>query len=303
MSIINRGYITSFLRPGLNTVFANFNTYPDLWKEIYSQHLSEKAVEYDVSFKELDLAQLRGEGAPTAMGDMRELYTTSYLHAAYAIGFQITRFAIEDNLYKEQFPQQALNMRQSLATVKNVNGAYLFNNGFNANSTGGDGQPLYSTAHPTTVGTLANTFTNAVGLNEVSLQSAITIVKGWTNNAGWKINTNTIKLLVPQNMTYEASRLLNSAYTPNSGDNAINPLNYDKWMPGGVCTNQFILNPNFWAILTDEPNGFKYFSRTKPDIDFITDTMTDNVTVRMMERYSMNYSNWRCSFGAIGLGA
>lgn|SRR5574338_46534 len=303
MSTINRSYLTNLLLPGAHAIFANYNIYPDQWKEIYSQHTSEKAVEYEIQTSELGPAQMRPEGAPTAMDDMREIFTSRYNHLAYAIGFVITRFAIEDNLYKDQFPQQMLNLRNSLATVKNVNGAYLFNNAFNLNSAGSDGLPMLSTQHPTKSGVLANTFDSFVGLNEQTLEQAITIIKGWTGYSGLKINTNTIKLLTSQSLAFTASRLLNSQYRVGTSNNDINTIAHDKYMPGGSVVNQYILNPNAWFILTDEPNGFKYFSRTKVDIDFLTDISTDNVTVRAMERYSMGYSNWRCVFGSIGAGA
>ena len=300
MAIINRGYITSLLRPGIHAVFGNWDVYPDLWKEIYSQHTSDKAVEYEIEIQGLGLAELKADGAPVAMGTMNQVYESSYINASYGIGFQITRNAIEDNLYKEQFPQQAMNLRNSLSTVKNTNGAFLFNNAFNINSAGSDGQPLASTQHPTAVGTLANTFSNGVGLNESSLEDAITIIKSWTNVAGLRINMNAIKLLVPQAGAFQASRLLNSQYRPDTAVNAINAIVHDKYIPGGFIANQFIVNPNFWGLLTDEHNGFKYFCRTKPDVDFITDPNTDNVTVRIIERYSMNYSNWRGGFFSIG---
>lgn len=300
MATINRSYISSLLRPGLHAVFGNYDIYPDLWKDIYSQHTSDKAVEYEMEMQGLGLAQLKADGAPVALGEMKQVFETQYQNNFYGIGFVITRAAIEDNLYKDQFPQQALNLRNSLATVKNVNGAALFNNAFNLNSIGSDLQPLASTQHPTANGTLANTFTNGVGLNESSIEDAITIIKGWTNYAGLRINTNTIKLLVPQAGAYQASRLLNSQYRTGTANNDISSIVHDKYMPGGFIVNQFIINPNFWGILTDEPNGFKYFSRTKPEVDFITDPNTDNVTVRIIERYAMNFSNWRAGFFSIG---
>lgn len=300
MATINRGYIESLLRPGLHAVFGNYEVYPDLWKEIYSQHTSDKAVEYEVEIRGLGLAQLKPDGAPVFMGDMGQQWESQYVNNFYGIGFQITRATIEDNLYKEQFPQQAMNLRNSLSTVKNTNGAYIFNNAFNANSTGSDGQPLASTQHPTATGTLANTFTNGVGLNESSLEDAITIIKSWTNVAGLRINMSPLKVLVPQANAFQISRILNSQYRTGTANNDINAIVHDKYIPGGFIVNQFLVNPNFWGILTDEPNGFKYFNRSKADVDFITDPNTDNVTVRIIERYSMGYSNWRGGFFSIG---
>ena len=303
MTTINRAVISNLLLPGAHAVFANYNIYPAQWKEIYTPYTSNKAIEYEIQTSELGPAQMRPEGSPTYLDDMKEVFTSRYEHLAYAIGFQITRFAIEDNLYKDQFPKQMLNLRNSLETVKNVNGANLFNNAFNLNSAGSDGLPMLSTQHPTKYGVLANTFNNFVGLNESSLEEMITIVKGWTGYSGLKTNTNTIKILTGQSLAFSASRLLNSQYRIGTTNNDINVIAHDKYMPGGSVVNQFIQNPNAWFVLTDEPNGFKYFSRTKLDIDFLTDTMTNNVTVCAMERYSMGFSNWRAVAGSIGVGA
>lgn len=300
MATINRSYIQSLLRPGAYSIFGNYDVYPDLWKELYSQHKSDKAVEYVIEMQGLGLGQLKPEGNPVALGEMKQFQESAFINQTYGIGFVITREALKDNQYPDQFPQQALNLRTSLSTVKNTNAAALFNNAFNALSTGADGSSLASTTHATAIGTLSNTFTDNPGLNESSIEDAITIIKGWTNAAGLRINTNALKLLVPTAGGFQASRLLNSQYRMDTGDNTISAIVHDKYIPGGFVSNQFILNPKFWGLLTDEPNGLMYFSKEPLDIDFLTDPLTDNVTVRAIERYSFGYANWRCGFFALG---
>jgi len=298
---ITTGNIPNLLRPGLFSVFGNYNTFPDLWKETYSQHIAKHAVEYDLEMQSLPLAKLKLEGGPIALGDIKQAYESTYQILTYGIGFVITKEAIRDNLYPDQFPQQALNLRNSLSTVKNINGAALFNNAFDPNLSGGaDLQPLASTQHPIVGGVVANTFNTATGLNESSLQDTITLMKGWKNVGGLQINTNARKLKVSQYNAYNASKLLNSAYSPASGINAINSIVHDKYIPGGFIVNQFILRPTFWAVLTDEPNGFKYFKKQGLEIDFLTDTSTRNVTVVADERYVFGYSNFRGAIINVG---
>jgi hypothetical protein len=298
--LINRSNFPTLLRPGLKTVFANYQTYPDLWKRIYSQHISDKAVEYEMEMQGLGLAQSKFDGSSVAAGTMNQAYESSYVNQYYGISFQITRAAIMDNLYQSEFPQQALQLRNSLSTLKNTNAAAVFNNAFTAASTGSDGQPLCSTVHPIANGTLANTFNNGVGFNEAAVEDAITLIKSWENMAGLKIDLNSVKVLVPQSRAFDASRIFKSEFRTGSGTNDINALYHDKYMPGGYIINQFITNPNYWFILTDEPNGFKFFQREKLEIDFVTDVVTDNVTVRAIERYCFGYSNWRGAFGSTG---
>lgn len=300
MALINRSNIPTLLRPGLAAVFGDYNVYPALWKEVYSQHRSDKAVEYEMEMQGLPLAQIKADGSPVSSATMQQAYETSYVNQYYGISFQITRAAIMDNLYQSEFPQQAMQLRNSLDTLKNVNGAFIFNNAFTSASTVSDGQPLCSTAHPISTGTLANTFANGVQFNEASVEDAITLIKSWANVAGLKINMNSIKALIPQSRAFDAARIFKSEFRTGTANNDINAIFHDKYMPGGYVINQFITNPNFWFILTDEANGFKYYLRENLDIDFITDVVTDNVTVRAIERYAFNCSNWRAVFGSTG---
>lgn len=296
----NRSDFPSLLRPDLADVFGDWNIFPALWKDIYKTHRSDKAVEYDMEMQGLGLAQLKADGGPVSSSGFNQAYQTSYVHQYYGTSFTITRAAIMDNLYQSQFPQQAMQLRNSLDTLKNINAAYIFNNAFNTNSTVSDGQPLCSTAHPISTGVLANTFTNGVGFTEAAVEDAITMIRSWYNQAGLQIDLKSVKALVPQKQAFNAARIFKSEYQTGTANNDINAIVHDKYMPGGYLVNQFITNPNSWFILTDEQHGFKYYLRENLDIDFITDIVTDNVTVRAIERYSFGCSNWRAVFGSVG---
>lgn len=300
MAIINRSNIQSLLRPGQAAIFEDYNIYPQWWHNVYSRHRSNKAVEYETQMQSLGLASLKQDGAPVSMGTMQQAYTTSYVHQYFGIGFQITRAAILDNLYQSEFPMQNVALRNSLETVKNINAAYLFNNAFNPSVILADGQPLASTQHPTAVGTLANTFGGVVQFSEATVEDAITIIKGWTNVAGLQIEMLPQKTLVPQKLAFQAARIFKSEFRTDTPNNDINAIYHDKYMPQGYLVSQFLTNPYNWFILTQEPNGFKYYLREPLDIDYIDDITTDTLTVRAIERYSFNCSNWRAAFCAQG---
>ncbi|MEN9916130.1 MAG: hypothetical protein RLY40_62 [Pseudomonadota bacterium] len=297
---INHSYIPSLLRPDLADVFGNWNTYDALWKKVYKQFRSEKAAEYDMEMQGLGLAQPKNDGSPVASSYFQQANMTSYVHQYYGLSFAITRAAIMDNLYKSQFPQQAMQLRNSLETLKNMNATYIFNNAFNSNSTVSDGKSLCATDHPISTGTLANTFTNQVGFTEAAVEDAISLIRSWQNVAGLQIDVNTIKVLTPPKLGFQAARIFKSEYQTDTGNNNINALVHDKYMPGGYIINPFLTNPNNWFILTDEPNGFKYYLRENLDIDFVTDVLADIITVRAIERYCFGCSNWRAVFGVRG---
>jgi hypothetical protein len=299
MSTITRAANPSLLRPGLADVFGDWNIYPALWKNVYKVERSDKAVEYTLEMQGLGVGQIQQEGAGPSQGFMQQGYMTAFVNQYYSSTFTITRANVMDNLYQSLFPQQAMQLRNSLDTLKNINAMAIFNNAFDASSTVSDGEPLCSTTHPISTGFLSNTFTNGVGFTESAVEDAITIIRSWQNLAGLPINYQSIKCLVPQKQAFNAARIFKSQYQTGTANNDINAIVHDQYMPGGYLVNPYIQNGNYWFILTD-CESFKYFLRENLDIDFITDVLTNNITVRALERYVFGCQNWRGVFGSQG---
>lgn len=297
---INTTAIRDLLRPGLAAVFGDYPMYPAQWTEIFEKHTSDKAVEIEVEIKMLGLAQVKQEGASTTYDTMGQRYVTNYVNRYVAIGFIITRQAIKDNLYKSRFPLQAKALKDSFGQTKEVLGAAVLNNGFDSNYPIGDGQPVFSTAHPIDNGTVANTFTVQSQLNETSLQDAIVAVQRFKNAAGLRVMTKPQKLVIPPTLQFTANRLLNSQFRVGTANNDINAINNDSMIPQGYKVNQFLTSDNAWFMLTDAANGFKYYEREAMEIDMYTDFDNDNVKVRGIERYSFGVSNFRAGFASQG---
>ena len=296
----NTAMIRNCLVPGLQEAFFDYQTYPDLWKEIYSVWTSDKAVEYDQEMQGLPTAYLKQQGSPTQTADIQQAYTTSYYPNYFSIGFIFTRQAIMDNLYKDRVPMASTNLKASLRDAKNVQGADVLNNGFNAAFPVSDGQPLLSTAHPLATGTGANTFSIPVGLNEASLSDANVLLYNLRNVAGLRNPYRAKKLITTPNNEFTASVLTRSKYMPDSATNAVNPIVETGMFPEGYVINPYLTSPYSWFILTDCPVGFKYISRE--DVFFMvhTDPSTQNVLTTATERYAFGNSNWRSVIGSQG---
>ena len=93
---VNLGSIAYNLRPGLAAETGLYDTYPAEWKEIFETFKSDKHEELEVENKYTGLAAIRPDGAPTAQSDMQNYYVTSYINQMVALGFEMTRQAIED---------------------------------------------------------------------------------------------------------------------------------------------------------------------------------------------------------------
>jgi len=297
---INTSSIQQLLRPGLAEVFGDYPMYPAEYTEIFTTQTSDKAVEIEVEMKLLGLASIKGEGAPTQFQDMGQRVISTYYHRYTSVGFIITRQAMKDNLYESQFPLQAQSLRNSMLQSKEVNGASVLNNGFSSSFPGGDGQPLFSTAHPIDTGTFANTPSVQVDLNESSLQDAIVTISQFRDQAGLITMTKPTKLIVPSQLQFTADRILHSQFRTGTANNDINAIYNIGAVPQGYRVNHFLTDTNGWFLMTDAPNGLKHYVREALETDVFTDFTSDNLLAKAIERYSFGWSNPRGSFGSSG---
>ena len=297
---INTSQIQQLLRPGLAEVFGDYPMYPAEYTEFFETKSSDKAVEIEVEMKLLGLASTKAEGAATQFQDMGQRVISTYYHRYTSVGFIITRQAMKDNLYESQFPQQAQSLRASMMQSKEVNGAAVLNNGFNAAFPGGDGVALFSTAHPIDTGTFANTPAVQTDLNEASLQDAITAISQLRDQAGLITMTKPVKLIVPPQLQFTADRLLHSQFRTSTANNDINAIYNIGAVPGGYKVNHFLTDVNAWFLCTDAPNGLKHYVREKLETDVFTDFTTSNLLAKAIERYSFGWSNSRGMYASSG---
>lgn len=297
---INTTQIANLLRPGMAAVFGDYPSYPSQWSEIFETYQSDKAVEIEVEMKFLGLAQLRPEGSPTAIDTMGQRYVTQYQSRYVALSFNITRAAIMDNLYKTKFPMMVKSLKKSMAQTKEILGAGILNNGFNAAYPIADGQPLFSTAHPVDGGTVANTPTVQADLNEASLEAGIIAIRQFRDQANLICMTQPQKLIVGPQGEFAATRLLNSSFRTQTPNNDISAVYNNSSVPKGYRVNQFITLPNAWFLLTDAPDSFKHYVREAIETDMYCCFSTDNIMAKAVERYAFGVSNFRGAYGSNG---
>ena len=188
-----------------------------------------------------------------------------------------------------------------MAYTKQVKAAAVLNNGFNASYTGGDGQSLFSAAHPlVSGGTNSNQPTTAADLNETSLEAAVIQIAAWTDERGLLIAAKPRKLLVPPALQFVATRLLETEGRVGTTDNDLNALKSNGAIPEGYAINHFFTDNNAWFLTTDVPNGLKHFVRqalvTSSDSDFDT----GNMRFKARERYSFGWSDSLGTYGSAG---
>jgi hypothetical protein len=299
---ISRAQLLKELLPGLNALFGlEYKRYGEEHKEIYETETSDRSFEEETKLSGFSAAPVKNEGQAIAYDNAQEAWTARYNHETIAMGFSITEEAMEDNLYDSLSARYTKALARAMSYTKQVKAASILNNGFNAAFTFGDGQPLFSTAHPlVSGGTNSNRPTVASDLNETSLENAVIQIAGWTDERGLLIAAKPRKLIVPPALMFVATRLLETNLRVGTTDNDINALKNNGSIPEGYTVNHFLTDTNAWFLKTDVPNGLKHFVRVPLATSMDADFDTGNSRYKARERYSFGCSDPLGMFGSPG---
>jgi hypothetical protein len=299
---ISRAQLLKELLPGLNALFGmEYARYGEEHKEIYETETSERSFEEETKLSGFSAAPVKNEGSAIAYDNAQEAWTARYNHETIALGFSLTEEAIEDNLYDSLSARYTKGLARAMSYTKQVKAANVLNNGFSSSFPGGDGQALFSTAHPLVSGGVnSNTPAIPADLNETSLEAAVIQIAAWTDERGLLIAAKPRKLVVPPQLQFVATRLLETSLRVGTADNDINALKNNGSIPEGYTINHFLTDPNAWFLTTDVPNGMKHFVRTPMSTGMDGDFDTGNVRYKARERYSFGFSDPLGMFGSQG---
>jgi hypothetical protein len=301
---ISRAQLLKELLPGLNALFGlEYAKYGEEHKEIYETETSERSFEEETKLSGFSAAPVKNEGSAIAYDNAQEAWTARYNHETIALGFSLTEEAIEDNLYDSLSARYTKALARAMAYTKQVKAAAVLNNGFTNSAAyyGGDGVPLFSASHPlVSGGTNSNIPTTASDLNETSLENAVIQISLWTDERGLLIAAKPRKLVVPPQLQFVSTRLLETELRVGTTDNDVNALKSNGAIPEGYCINHFLTDTNAWFLTTDVPNGMKHFVRTPLSNSMDGDFDTGNVRYKSRERYSFGWSDPLGMFGSAG---
>ena len=290
------------LWPGIKAWWGQvYDEHPEEYSKLFDGDTSRQNYEEDVQLTGFGLAPVKSEGSGVSYDSEVQGFTTRYTHVAYALGYIVTKEELDDNLYEQVSRRRAAALAMSFRQTKENVGANIYNRAFNGTYLGGDGVALCSTAHPNTSGgTFANTPTVAADLSEASLEDALTALMGFQNDRGLLINVMPKSLIVARQNWWNANRILKSAYTPSTANNAVNVLVATNALPEGIVMNHYLTSPNAWFVRTNIQNGLKYYSRVGIQFDQDNDFDTMNAKAKGYERYSCGWTDPRAIYGVNG---
>jgi hypothetical protein len=296
---VNVAALYDLTRPGLRGIEGRYKMIPRQWPKVFMRGVSKMGVERTAVVRMLSLAQLKFEGGATQM-DNNAGERFIYNHEAFEVGlgYAITRKAIADNLYEQQFPASNLDLQKSFEQTEEIYTANVLNTASTYNpNIGGDGVALLSASHPIDGGTIANTPTTQQDLNEGSLLTALTSVRtNFKDQAGKKIFARGRKMIVHPNNEWVAARLIHTPLRPGTGDNDISALQATGSLPEKYEVMDFLTNAPWWFVQTTI-DGLIFLEREPFEMSMEVDFITDNLLVKGYQRYYVGYSDPLCIYG------
>ena len=300
---ISRAQLVKELEPGLNALFGlEYKRYDQEHKEIYAEESSDRAFEEEVMLSGFANADVKSEGQGVSYDEAQETFTARYTMETIALAFAITEEAMEDNLYDRLSSRYTKALARSMANAKQVKAVVPLNNGLPGVATfkTGDGVSLINASHPTIAGTFSNTLSTAADLNETSLEQSLIDIAAFTDERGLKIAARGMKMVLHSNQQFTAERLMKSPGRVGTADNDINAIKNMGMLPQGFVVNHYLSDTDAFYIITDVPNGMKYFNRAPLKTSMEGDFDTGNVRYKARERYAFGASDPRGIYASPG---
>lgn len=297
---INTATVVDTLDANLNQMFQDgLESWGEEYAKIFNVLNSTKQSEQDSYESGFGSMPEKTEGAAATYDVILPGIKKTYTNLTYALGYEITEEAIEDNLQtQETFNKLPLALNRSAMETVEVTAFNVFNNGFSTN--GFDGVPLFSTAHPNLGGgTQANRPTTDADLSVTSLTAALTSVEKFTDERGLKRPTKAVLLVVPVDLWNVAIELINSDYRPYVANNEVNALQ-EKDLKYFVA--HYLTDTDAWILLAEKANHMlKFFWRVRLGaLRRGTDFDSTNLKHLARMRFSVGYSHSMGTYGSAG---
>ncbi|MBU1308230.1 MAG: Mu-like prophage major head subunit gpT family protein [Gammaproteobacteria bacterium] len=269
------------------------------YSKVFNVLNSNKAVEKDSYMSGFGAMPEKAEGAAATYDVTKAGISETYTNKTYALGYEITEEAIEDNQHApETFNRYPQLLSQSAMETAEITSFNVFNNGFTTN--GYDSVPLFSALHPTVDGsTWANTPSTQADLSLTSITAGLTTVEKYTDERGLKRVMKAVLLLVPADLWNVADELLKSEYKPYTGNNERNALQAKDLQ---YFVGHYLTDTDAWFLLSQKgEHQLKFFWRVKlGKLRKTVDADTTNLKHLARMRFSVGYSHAVGTYGSSG---
>jgi hypothetical protein len=303
--VIGTGSLPRLLQDGVAEIFGDsLKQHDTKWDKMFRTLTSTKNFEVDVQLEGFTRSATRNEGDDITFDSRRQGFTPKYQHSTLGKGYIVTEDALDDELYG-QLDEGAQALARAMSIGKELDGANVFNNGFDSTIVmiDGDGDELFNTAHSRgpSGGTYSNRLAVDVDLTEASLEDMLAIVQTMVDARGLPAALQAQRLIVAAGTnTFNAQRILGSVLQNDTGNNATNAVRDMNSVRDGWMSNPYLTDADAWFLTTDAPKGLKYYTRRAVRFGQDNAFASGNARFKSDERYVFGWTDARGAIGSQG---
>lgn len=292
------------LQPALHDVFFNkYGQWPEEFSQIFNVLNTNRAYEEDSEVTGLGKLVKKSEGQVITYDDPKQAKNlVRYTPDIWSLGFRVSYELYKNDMYNIITRAPEMLARSARQTVE-AEAFGVLNNAFNSAVTGRDGVALCATNHPNIAvdaasGPYSNRLATDSDLSITSLQAAVELLEGTTDDRDLNLMIKPKTLLCHYSNKWMARELLNSEHKPHTADNEINALSDEdlKYMIG-----HFLTDSDAWFLLTDKADHYlRFYWREQIKFDNDDDFDTGDAKFKAMCWFKAGFSGWRGIVGSPG---
>jgi hypothetical protein len=268
---------------------------------LFDVETSDKAYEEDVEISGFGILREKDQGGALNYDAEVQGSVTRYTHVAYAGGYIVTFEELRDDLYEVVSKRRSAMLAFAGRQTEEIVSAGVFNQAYNGTFTGGDGQCMIASTHPSLVGNQSNLLATSADLSETSIEDLGIQIMQATDYRGNKISLTPQCLAISPSQYFDANRIINSVLQNDTANNAINVIKASGMFPKGIVVNHYFTSSTAWFIRTNAPYGTRFLWRDKPMFDTDNEFDTKNAKAAQYMRFSAGWTDWRGWFGTPGV--
>lgn len=307
MPPLTTGSAANHLAPGIRGIVGTrLEGRETFYSQLYNVETSQRNYEDYLAATGLPIAVEKPQGVNIQSFDPIEGSTKRMTHVVYAIGFEVTEEAWDDDLYKgsgSMLREASEGLADSIAERTELEASRPFNTeGFDGTFTVlPDTLSIFNTAHTPIPGaqgiTQANRPASNADLNVTSYRAALTASRRLRDDQGKRIPAafRNVKLWVPPENEYTALEIVKSSNRPDTANKVENvSMNATSV---GVCP--YMDDTDSWFLQGNKTHNV-FLWRWRPRMDSFDDRRARVAVHVAYVRFSYAFVHWLGWYGSPG---
>lgn len=286
--MIVRGAFNHLLRPGLRRDFRDsYRQFADEYSRYLRVGSQDRAEVEAVAIAGLPRMVRRGEVEPVAFIDPAMSDKVVYVDDEFALGFEISKRMMEDDLYNRA-NQNAKWLGRSTRLTQEYRGSELLDDAFTgATFLGLNGEPLISTAHTffNAAGTWSNRLAGDTQFGVTGMQAAFDLGEETKDHTGDPIPIMLRRLVLNIADEWVAIKIIQSELEPFTSDNQVNAIIRRRRNLNYVVSH-YKTQGSDWFFQDPDLMDTHFLFRVRPQ--FWDDTDTKTLAALFMARQRIN---------------